>query len=1445
VKYAIISAGILAHLLSNGQTGLFINGDAAALKVNSEAFLSVNGDFANLNCDPVLQVRFNGPLYLAGNLQNNDTLKFNAVSSVQSKNARLIFRNSTSYPAGYSSTVSGIANPQLWATELNKPGGSVTLLNNILSADTLEFVAGHIYVNGSKVILRDPSGVPSVINHPFLKNERNNSKFLGTSVSDSGLVVYNTIYSSSVGLNPGNIGIVLEGLLDYGSKLEVRRGFRPQVNAGDGGICSYFDIFSPAYSLQNNTITVRYSAEDMQLYPPGFFNLAKVAAFVSPNTDIDWSAFPSLPQTTLVNNSSQNNGIVRIAMGLLTHPNVQLSGYSIRVSIADALCNAPPLSGLIGDTIHICAGKTYTLDAGNLTQVNNSTLKWEWNTATPTYERTLTTIPDNNYNKYKVDLKDVRGCITSDSVMIAPAAPYPQITYLNHLNSCLGDSVTIKDTVLLSSGNYSNQWSFSDGGSSTSLQNQFRKKFAITGTHSYMLTSTSNFGCAISDSVSNVIVYPLPTASFTSELDCVTGIVSFTNLSVSNHSAMVITSAAWNLGQGSTNTTTIFNPTQSYAVSGTYSVELISATNFGCSDTTISSVIMPPANYATLSKNNCCLGDTIYFNNISSCNTGSCIYTWYTGDGDTLVSFSVSKPYASTGVYSVKLKLSTVNGCPDSAQTTVAVHPLASAQFNNSATDACLNETVYMTNSSTVASGSIAGYQWDYGDGSSAATINGSRSYSTAAIYLITLTVSTDSGCISQAYSGVTVHPQPSAIHYVPAACAGESSLFSSFSNGNGLSHLWNFGNSIMSGPSNNYSISYTYPSAGNYSTSLIVTDQWNCSDTSIYLTQVLPSPVNVLSGSISTCGEFYMLNAGNPTGSYYWQPGNQSTQTITAVNSGSYWSVVSFSNGCTITQSVQLTLNSIVKPQLGKDTISCGLYRLNAGYPGSIFSWNTGATTQTIIVANTGSYAVTVTDINGCIGGDTIQVTVLPVPSIKLGADKISCKPKYGLVITPTVTGASEVIWSDNSSILVKNINSSGLYWLEGINADGCTKRDSIIIQFLATPSVNLGPDRSACAGILLDAQNNGFGYLWNGGQTSSTYFVSFTGNYNVSVIHPQSGCTQDDSVYITVHPAIKVTLGADTTVCSDSKFQLNADNPGAAYKWLSGQTTSMIAPSGTGVYGVSVIGQGGCSGTDYINVTIAQSPIVDLGPRIRYLCGTNPVELQFITDGFSTWGSSHGLSTSATSIQANLPGRYWLQVQKNGCSAADTILVSQTNNTISAIFLVSTRDTVNKSVQFVNLSKPVPLTQKWTFGDGITSTVFEPTHTYVLPNDFSVTLEVSNGFCSHKLTKSLFVLFREKNIIDDSRGGVLELISSSVFPNPAFEILNISCELSEEAPIHIQILDLTGKTITEYRTEPGITVNQRFQISSLSCGMYLISLDAQVLTGSVKKLFKFIKTD
>jgi uncharacterized protein (TIGR02145 family) len=130
--------------------------------------------------------------------------------------------------------------------------------------------------------------------------------------------------------------------------------------------------------------------------------------------------------------------------------------------------------------------------------------------------------------------------------------------------------------------------------------------------------------------------------------------------------------------------------------------------------------------------------------------------------------------------------------------------------------------------------------------------------------------------------------------------------------------------------------------------------------------------------------GGSQVLDAGSGWNSYLWNTGATS-QGITVTVPGNYIVTVT-DPSCTLSDTVVVSQFAPPTPALGPDFGLCqGLTDtlLVSGGPFPAYLWNTGETTSSIIISNTGGYSVTVTDANGCTASDNIQVSISPGPLI------------------------------------------------------------------------------------------------------------------------------------------------------------------------------------------------------------------------------------------------------------------------------------------------------------------------------------------------------------------------------------------------------------------------------------------------------------------------------
>jgi PKD repeat protein len=1405
--------------------------------IPKNATLHVDGNFRNNNVStgPTC-FRSNGTISLTGNLLSNGAVICTRASSL-TPTCKFIFTPKTD-------TISIITNTDsliLYHVYLNKPNTFVRLPtgSKVKILDTVEFQGGNILLDGGIVYLNEVQGTPSYINRPFLLNESHNSRIFGTSgyVEMQPLVTSSTTATGGF-INPANMGLFLtKANVESDTMLTIRRGHKKQLYAGNGSILRYYDVLTDPDPDHAIAQPVKINYIDSAEYINIGINRNSLSVFASPReSDMDYFELPATNTLTA--------HLADAATNTFTLGNID--PHSFRITVADKDCANPPLSALSASTINLCAGQSYTLDAGNNSSVPSTSLLWNWSTATnPAYanSQSIVVTSTTTAQVYTVTLRDVRGCITKDTVWIAPTAPTPTLTIYG-ASACFGDSLRFKATTAIASGTVTNYfWQYGDATTfNTSLSDTIRKVYATAGIYTVAVTATSNFGCTASKSQS-VVAIPLPVANFAATFNCLTGYMDFSPTTVASSTVDPIANNYWNFNMATTSTLTPMGATVTPGYSytpGTYSVQLVARSGGGCKDTIIKTVTVYPKNVSSFTTTaNACLGDTISLTNNSICNTGPCNYAWDFGDGQQSVAPNPKHVYTSANAFNIKLKVLNALSCTDSVTVPVIINPKPLTAFTSNS-PLCFGDVSYFTNTSTIATGSIVSYNWNLGNATTSTNTNTSLTYTAPGNYNVSLTATSNLGCAFTNTQVIVISPKPTAQYNVANVCFGQASAFNDNSIGTGLSYHWDFGNTITSTVSNP---NYTYASAGTYSTFLIVTNGSGCSDTAYVNATVYAVPAPYLgTATVTTCGNTYTLNAG-PGASYLWQPQNATSQQVLITSSGNYSVTVTDANNCIGSAQIYVGLNLPVKPHLGNDTTSCGPYLMNSGYLNSTYLWTTPtqtvATTQTFLATLPSTYVVTVTDGNNCTGSDTVIVQINTPPTLSLGVDITQCKTPQPLVLSPT-TNASIYQWSTGSAQPTVAINNSGTYAVTVTAVNGCKKSDTIAVTLLPSPVINLGADATVCGVKLLDAQNAGFNYLWSTSQVTQTISATTTGAYDVKVTNPGNGCVSRDTINLIISTPINVSLGSDTSICSNNTFVLDAGNPGSTYNWSNGPATQTVVTGSSGAYAVTVT-NGACSAFDAVTVTVLNAPVVDLGNNIRYLCGNGTVVLNAGSAGNVTWGSTNSFTSNDPVINVSQSGKYWAIVSNGACSASDTVEVIQSNQLLTAYFVASTVDTVGKPIKFVDVSMPTPTSWSWNFGDGFYSTEQSPEHVFLTSQTYSVTLIVSNGFCESQITKALQVL-RKAAVTPKSNPASLEMLNYTLYPNPADQSFRTVLELNDVANIDFSIYDVTGKMVYKLFKNQVSVFDEEIDSSVLRMGMYMVEIIAQSNKGFVKQMSKLV---
>lgn len=323
-----------------------------------------------------------------------------------------------------------------------------------------------------------------------------------------------------------------------------------------------------------------------------------------------------------------------------------------------------------------------------------------------------------------------------------------------------------------------------------------------------------------------------------------------------------------------------------------------------------------------------------------------------------------------------------------------------------------------------------------------------------------------------------------------------------------------------------------------------------SCGETEDYQINVTPNactgtPAGGTTNAASTliaCNTTTTLSlTGNTSGNgitYQWQYNtsgtwvnfgtNAATQTTPAViQSTQFRCLITCTNSSASSTSTAVAVGvNPVPVNLGNDTTICpGIsYVLNAGNTGATYSWNGGATTQSITVNAAGTYSVLVTLANGCTGSDSKIITPGVTPVNNLPAVTNLCNGETA-TLNAGNTG-STFKWSPgNATTQTINVTAAGNYSVVVRSTTGCTINSvtNLIIRPLPVPS--LGNDTSICDGaqITLNAGNTGYAYDWSTGATTQTINITDSGTYSVLITSPYD-CKLTEDKHIAYLPSPRV---------------------------------------------------------------------------------------------------------------------------------------------------------------------------------------------------------------------------------------------------------------------------------------------------------------------------------
>lgn len=377
----------------------------------------------------------------------------------------------------------------------------------------------------------------------------------------------------------------------------------------------------------------------------------------------------------------------------------------------------------------------------------------------------------------------------------------------------------------------------------------------------------------------------------------------------------------------------------------------------------------------------------------------------------------------------------------NSQQITVTSCCPVSTSVPQPTTDICLGESVTLTGTATNATSAY----WSQNGVivSSADTLSVQPTSPGAYTYYY---VATDGNCSDSTMQVLQVNDFPPIdLGADTAVCVGEPVVLSAVGGAIGATYLWNTGTT---------GINYTANAPGTYS---VVVSNNGCTGSDSIVVSSLSTPTfNLGNDTILCSGIPITLDATATTSgvTYTWSDGSTMPM-LTVTTSGNYQVTATNNVGCSFTDDVTISYETVPTPNLGNDTTLCVGATLALSIslnPGEAVSWSTGASDPLVVVSSAGTYSVTITTDGGCVGSDDIVVDYSSV-NVDFGGDTLDLVTANPLTLDAGNAG-STYLWSTGEITQTIDVDTTGTYDVTVTDMFGCTASNSVVV--INTTSTN-----------------------------------------------------------------------------------------------------------------------------------------------------------------------------------------------------------------------------------------------------------------------------------------------------------------------------------------------------------------------------------------------------
>jgi hypothetical protein len=470
------------------------------------------------------------------------------------------------------------------------------------------------------------------------------------------------------------------------------------------------------------------------------------------------------------------------------------------------------------------------------------------------------------------------------------------------------------------------------------------------------------------------------------------------------------------------------------------------------------------------------------------------------------------------------------SGCTSTSPVTLTVNAAPAITATASANPTCVGA------SETLSGGGGVSYTWTGGVTDNVAF----SAPSPAGSYTYAVTGTDANGCTNTATITVVVNALPIVSVSGPSAiCAGDTATLTGSSGG---SSQWYMNGSPIPGAT---TPTYMATAAGVYN--MTKTNLNGCTDSSAtgltLMVNALPT-VTASATPLTVCAGDSVTAVGAGATSYVWSGGITDNVPFAAMMSMTYTVTGTDANGCDGVDSVAVTVNALpVVSATSTDTIVCENDSVTfMGMGATSYTWNNGVIDGVpYMVTASGTFIVTGTDANGCVGEDTLYIVGNSRPVVTASVtDTLVCA---GDSVTFMGAGASTYSWDNGvTDNMPYAAMMSATYNVVGTDSNGCTGSAAVTVNVNAVPNVTLSlPLDTACSllGSVTLGGESPAGGTWSGpGVTGNSFDPVVAGNGMHAITYTYTdtitGCsaTAVDSMLVDICNGIDVNENGNAVI-------------------------------------------------------------------------------------------------------------------------------------------------------------------------------------------------------------------------------------------------------------------------------------------------------------------------